>query len=517
MLIILPAIILMITSLSLVFLTLIRPDFRYHWLIATLGALLSVIVVLAWLPKLPFSFSIPAWKPQTLFLYSPTWLADDVSWPYAISLSTLGLATITTAIIRKITNEWNWANILFLVSMGLWTVTANNPLTLVIAWLALDITELATLLRTVKEEKSEEIIVGFSIRLGGVFLLLWASIISISSGSIMNFNEMPDGAGFFLLFASLLRLGVFPLQLPINNLVQRRGLITTLRLVSAASGFSLIARIPMTAFPSHILPYLISIAGLLTIFSGWIWFQSTDELAGRPYLISGLGLLSITASLLGNIKGSVTWGISLILSGGLLFLYSGRGKRTYWLLLMSIWGLSALPFSLTDSVWVNHTELSNLFLVPHIFGYSLILAGYFRHAFMRHGDIDITHEPRWVQVIYPVGLSILFIISLTISFWYWLQTRTIAQWWIGTITIILSTIFYFIFYKRMKNSNIFKLPKRKISTNIIPNIFWSIYRFIRQIITLLSSILEGDGGMLWSIVLLVLFISIISQAVQYSQ
>ena len=517
MIIVLPVLILLTTTIILVLLMLIKPGFRFHWLIAILGAFLSVVAVLFWQTNLAFIFSLPAWKPETIFLYSPSWLADDVSWPYGLSLTALGLATISTAVIRKLSTPWNWVSILFLVSIGLLTVSADNPLTLVIAWFAMDIAELATLLRMVKEEKSEELVVGFSIRLGGVFLLLWASIVSISSGSPLNFREMPESAGILLLLAALLRLGVLPLHLPINDSEQRRGIITTLRLISAASGLSLIARIPSATFPTPIIPYLIILIGLFTIFSGWRWLQSSDELAGRPYLISGFGFLAITAMLLGNLRGSVAWGISLILSGGLLFLNSSRGRSTSWLLFIGLWGLSALPFSLTASVWINHSDLNNLILIPHILGYSFILTGYLRHAFTQQGDIDIGQEPRWVQVIYPIGLSALPFIGITISLKDWFQTGSIGLWWVSSITLLLSFLIYLLFNRFIKTSIIMKLRYQPGKISFFSIVFWAIYHFIRRIISLLTSILEGDGGMLWSIVIIVLFISIISQVLQFSQ
>ena len=517
MLIILPVLILMVTTIILVLLILFKPGFRFHWLIAILGSILSVVAVFLWLTKLPFSFSLPPWEPQTIFLYSPSWLADGVSWLFAISLSTLGLATISTAVIRKLSNPWNWASILFLVSIGLLIVASNNPLTLVIAWLALDITELATLLRTVKEDKSEELVVAFAIRLSGVFLLLWASIVSISSGGPMNFREIPDRVGILLLFAALLRLGVFPLHLPIYDLEQRRGIITTLRLVSSASGLSLIARIPVTSFPSQFLPYLILITGIFTVISGWSWLRSNDELAGRPFLMSGIGFLAVTATLLGNPRGSAAWGICLILSGGLLFMNSIGGRSAYWLLGMSLWILSTLPFSMTASVWNNPSNINILLLIPYFLGFSLIFAGYFRHAFARPGDIDIKHEPRWVQVIYPLGLSVLPIVGILLGLTEWFQTRSIGSWWMSFITIILSLIIYYLVTRIIKPSIMKKLRYRPDMTNFFSIAFWRFYRFIRQIISLLTSILEGDGGMLWSIVILVLLISIISQTLQYSQ
>jgi len=515
MLIILPSIILMGISLMMVLLLLIKPGFRFHWLLASFGAILSVIAILLWKAKLPFTFSFPAWKPETIFLYSPSWMADGVSWPFALSLATLGFATITTAVVRKLTTAWNWAGILFLVSIGILTVSGNNPLTIVIAWFAIDITELAILLSTVKEEKSEEIVISFSIRLAGIFLLLWASIVSIANGSPLSFSEIPVKAVIILLLAGLLRFGIIPLHLPILDLDQKRGLLSTLRLISAASGLSLIARIPSSAFSNQLIPYLIIIFGLITLFSSWKWLKSADELAGRPYLISGFGFLAITAMLLGNSQGSLAWGVGLILSGGVLFLYSSRGRSTYWIMILSLLGISSLPFSLTSNVWLNYNDLTNLLLIPHYFGYSILLAGYFRHAFTHKEDFDIRLEPRWVQVIYPFGLSSLPLIGITIGFLDWLKIRSIGTWWINTISLILSLFIYILFIKILNPSKLLKLRYQPVNLGLYSSAFWAIYHFIRKFISLLTSILEGDGGILWSIVIIVLFISIISQVLQF--
>lgn len=517
MLIFLPAIVLFLTALTLLILILIKPEFRYHWLIAILGATLSVIGVFLWQAKVPHTFSLPIWKPESIFLYSLSWLSDDISWSYSLSLTALGLATIITAVLRKFTSTLNWVSILIFISMGLLSVTAENPLTLVITWFAMDIIELVTLLRIVKEDNSEKLIVGFSIRSIGIFLLLWASIVSISSGLPFSFREIPEKVGFLIMLSAFIRLGIIPSHLPIPERDQRRGIMTILRLVSAASGFSLIARIPSTAISSPFLPYLIIFIGILIIICGWMWMQSTDELTGRPYLIAGFGFLAISAMLLENSHGSAAWGISLILSGGLLFLHSSRGRNILWILIIGFWELSTLPFSLTAAVWQNYSNLNYLFLIPHLIGYAFILSGYFKHAFNQQGEINIGLEPRWVQVIYPIGLSVLPVIMFTISLKEWFQTRTFGLWWVGSIIVVLALIIYFLFNRYLKSPLVFKFQYQPGKVNFFTAIFWSIYHFFRRIITLLTSILEGDGGMLWSIVIIVLFITIISQLITIPQ
>ena len=93
--------ILLITAMVLLVLQLAAPNFRYNWLIATGGALLGWISVLAWQVQMPVSLQFPAWQPEVLFAQSPTFVGDGIAWTFALSLATLCLAIILTAVVRS--------------------------------------------------------------------------------------------------------------------------------------------------------------------------------------------------------------------------------------------------------------------------------------------------------------------------------------------------------------------------------------------------------------------------------
>ncbi|PIZ25978.1 MAG: hypothetical protein COY47_03035, partial [Chloroflexi bacterium CG_4_10_14_0_8_um_filter_57_5] len=225
------------TALTLVILRLARPNFKFSWLIAAGGAILALIAVFLWQMRLPQTLALPAWQPQAFFHYAPTWLADAISWPYALSLTALALAIVLTSVERANVNPMAWAGTFMLTALGLLAVTAENPLTLVLAWTALDLTELVTMLLSVEgESQSEGVVVAFAVRLAGTGLVIWASILSIAAGTPLNFIVTPARAGIYLLLAAGLRLGVLPLHLPYRQeRAMRRGFGTSLRLVLAAS------------------------------------------------------------------------------------------------------------------------------------------------------------------------------------------------------------------------------------------------------------------------------------------
>src|SRR5258706_4150316 len=93
--------------------------------------------------------------------------------------------------------------------------------------------------------RSQKVVIAFSTRAIGIGVLLWANIVSISSGNTFDFNSITPSAGLYLVVAAGLRLGVLPLHLPYSaESSLRRGFGTSLRLISAASSLVLLSHIP---------------------------------------------------------------------------------------------------------------------------------------------------------------------------------------------------------------------------------------------------------------------------------
>ena len=499
------------TSLVLMFLRFTNPKFRFSWLIALGGAALAFVSVILWQIKLPLSISIPFSPESRVLSNTLSWFADDRSWLYAISLVTLSLAAITTAIVRKNTDPMNWVGILVLVSFGLLSISADNPFTLAVAWIVIDIIEVILLLGMINSEDIERIIVTFTIRLIGIFLLLWASVLSHSSGLPLTFQEIPPNISLILILAIGIRIGFFNIHLPTRVPDQKRGVITTLLLVSTASSLFVLSRFQANTFPQVYVPYLTIITGIISVYGGLRWLFARDELNGRPNWILCLGFLSITAAITGNNLGSIALGSSLILIGGLIFLYSARGVHYTWIHILGIWVLSAFPFSLTSGTWLHFTLGMTIFLIPQLLGQSLLLAGFYRHTFDRSKDVFLGSEPRWLQLIYPIGLTILPVTGLIIGLWGWDGARRIGNWQISIVVMVLSILFYLVKEKIHFSKRISSKSKIVINLSIPSKFFWWTYYSIRQVINLITFTLEGDGGILWSIVLLVLFISLITK------
>jgi hypothetical protein len=514
MLILLPVILMLLTALGLLILRMVRPEFKFPWILAAGGATLALASVLLWQINFPHSISLPFQQLGTIFQTVPAWHADGISWTYALALTALATAGIWTSVVRSKNIPMSWAGTLALTALGVLAVTAENPLTLLLAWSAIDLFELIAMLRSTEgEEQIEGVIIAFAVRLVGTGLVIWADMVSVAGGSPLDFHSISPSSGIYLLGAVALRLGVLPLHLPYRKEdVVRRGFGTTLRLVSATASLALLAHIPAVSMKFTLTPYLLILAAIAGLYSGWMWLRSSDEILGRPFWILGLASLSIAEGLLGNPVGSVGWGVALILCGGVLFLFSAHRKNILWLPMLGLWVLSALPFSLTASSWQTGNAISWLFFLPFLPAQALLMAGYLRHI-IRPGETSLESQEKWVKIIYPAGLLILIATAFLLGLWGWPGARSAGPWWLAGAAVLLAAGFTILdrrFLFRMPSASISNQWTRIFRLEWVYSILKALYNFLRRIADTITGAFEGEGGLLWTFLFLILILSLLS-------
>jgi hypothetical protein len=513
MLILISCLLLFITALALAVLQTTQPNSRYAWLVAVGGAMLALISVFMWLAQAPFDLTLPAWQPRTVFVNPILFRADKLSWPFALSISALTLTILLTAITRSaVANSFTWAGTLALGGIGLLAVTANNPLTLLLIWGALDITELVTQLRSVEgPANNEKVVISFSTRVLGIGLLLWANIVSVAQGNTFDFQSISPGSGLYLVAAAGLRLGVLPLHLPYSpESILRRGIGTSLRLISAVSSLVLLAHIPAGSLNSTLTPILLGFAIIAALYGSWMWLRAPDELTGRPYWIIGLAALSVISALSGNPLGAVAWGCALILVGGALFLASIQQVWVNRALLVGVWSLSSLPFSLTASAWLGNLG----FFIPFVvMAQAFLIAGFIRHTLRSAGRDAPDSQPGWVNRFYPAGIFLLIAIQLLLGLTGWDGALQVGAW-LQALFIALITFGLVWATPRFRILNPLRAHWVSPATSgagILYNSLWTIYRILGRISEAISATLEGEGGIMWTLLFLALFISLLTQ------
>lgn len=530
MLILLPILLPILASVAILIIQRTQPRFGISYLVAIFASLANMGLVLYfhWAPPAPLA--IANWLPFPGQPGAIIFQLDTVSWPYAFAIASLAAAAILTAAARLAVRSIpsSWAGILLVSGTAILAIIAASPLALALAWTIVDLIELVLILGAVnKPQMSLQAVLSFSARLAGTFFLIIGMAVAQSSGQVLILVDPPQSSGVFLLIAAGLRLGVLPLHLPYTSEIPlRRGLGTLLRLASPASSLVLLGHLPVSVVPPEASPYLLIFAALAGLYGAGMWLAAENEINGRPYWMISLAGMCVASVIRGYPLASLSWGVALIISGGVLFLYSARERLTFIPLGITLLAFSGLPFTPNASGWsglvippINAPDL--IFLAAQV----LLMAGFIRHA-SKPGDALAPME-RWIQVVYPSGLFLLAGAGWLLAFIGWPQSLTIGTWWASVLAAVLTLVFGFWYLRlrpRLAEGQLekfwFVIVSRRaggilaiiLRLDWIYFLFGLLFRALQSIFQVTSDILEGEGGVLWVFVLLALMLSLIAGA-----
>jgi hypothetical protein len=545
----------LLTSLLMLVVHWTRPKFGSQWLLAVVGAIIAWAMVFLARLGMPQRVALFTWQPEALFPVSPSLLVDSTSWLFALGIATLVLSLTLTAVARIGTSnlasssvspdsgspitsvddsqppfaDWRaWAGSLILSGFGLVSVLSGNLITLLLSWAALDIVEVIILLSQLKQSVDrEKIMIAFSARLAGITMLLLGGIVIWSEGGLLTLAAVSPRAGPYLLLAAGLRLGVLPLHLPFaQELLLRRGLGTALRLIPAAASLILLARSATVGVEGPLLIYLLTFSALAALVGSIAWLVARDELIGRPSWILGMASLAVAGALRTQPQVCLAWGIAGIFSGSLIFMTSIRRRSLLPLALLGALGISALPFtpawygallyqSSAAEKLVISPSISALLSGSFLLAQAFLLAGYIRHSLrnvLNSAEIKGLGVERWVWIIYPVGLTLLPLIHIIIGWWFWPDTDHLPWigWFGGLIACGVATGVWYLSQRVIRPQADASIPRITsflgpvFSLNWLYRMVWVFYRISARLTALGSTILEGEGGILWTLVLLAL-------------
>lgn len=526
MLVLLPVALAVVGALAILILQRVRPSYGDSWLIAVGVALMvwGVMLALRWQENA--LVSLPAWWPvdRTVFF---TFQADRISWMYGFSLASLVMAVVLTAAVRlqqRIT-PWLWAEIFLLEAAGLLVVLSGSFTTLIFVWTIMDVVELIVMLQNMRQvHQSQAAVVSFMLRLSGTLLVVWGIVRSQAVGAPLNLNTIIPEAGILLLLGVGFRLGVVPLHLPYGEEPRlRRGLGTLVRLSAAASSLVVLARLPSQTISGQWYPFLLAFSALAALYGAAMWASARTEMDGRPYLLIALAGLAFACVIQGQPTASIAWGVGLILYGGLLFLSSVRVPRFFIIGLLGWLGLSGLPFTPSASGWAGlisqpFSAANSLFIVAH----ALLMLGYMRHV-LQSGSTTVLEEP-WVNTVYIAGLSGLILIGWVVVFFGQPAGLELGVWWASSISAVLAVGGWF-WFSRWQSKRLgsegggwFAVLAGRIGPWLgeALSLRWLyrglsfVFQLLQSLVSFLSMLLEGQGGVLWALLLLALLSTLIA-------
>lgn len=528
MLIFVPILLLLFGSITIAIIYHVKSRVGLTWLVAAGSSLVAWLIMALMRLYLPTTVPLINWEPEPLFNASPFLMVDYISWPYAITLITINIAFIFTDSARSKTNinPMHWAGSMAITAIGLMALLAGNPLTMVLAWALVDIVELVYLLSVQKDNRhNHRIILMYASRLLSLIMFTWATMVGWLEIGQFDIDNIPARSGVYFLIAAALRLGIIPLNLSfLNEPELKRGPRTLLRLAPIASSLSLLARVPADVIsirPYWMLPIQLLI-GFTALISALMWLLKEQELEARNSWYIALTSLALICAINGLAPTSRAWGISLLLSGSLLFLFDPPIKRLRFLLIPGLIGLLALPFTPANSGWQGLIGSSFNFLsLVAVIAHTLLVSGYIK--FMMSGQGSATGLESWSKISFPIGLIFIIQTQIAIGVIGWPGVFNSENWWVGMISLGVTSILVLLAW-RLRKSPINSSIKSRIEANqnvqkilntinSVTNLEWltrtisTLYRLASNVILTSATIIEGEGGILWALVFLILLFS----------
>lgn len=534
MLILLPVGLLLLASIIIFIVDLTRPKFGTSWLVASAAGILAWFMIFFFRLRLPTTLNLLSWNvPELNLIGHFSLLLDYDSWPYALALITIMLAAILSdaARTRYDSTPRAWTASLVITALGLFAIQSGTSLTMMMAWVLVDLLELFNLLRLQDTtEFNLRIIIAFGVRLSSIMLLFLGTMLGWAVSGDFDLTQIPSSVAIIFLLAAGLRLGVFPLNLPfLREPVLRRGTGNIIRMTSAATSLSLLARLPSNLLSpemSRWQPLFMGLLVLAALYAAARWISAVDEVEGRPYWLVAWASFATVSVLNGVPRASIPWGMALILPGSMLFFYYPRIQRINFLLLFGLVGLLGLPYTPAASGWAGIlgsgvSIWTLLLLVAH----AIMVMGYLEHALKPGGEAGALES--WARIVFPLALILIIQAIVALGLIGWPDAFTVGVWWLAAISNLLILTALILIRRFGVSAPYFQFPSSsmisKISTWLFPKIEpvfrlewvyrvgWGLYAFIGRILKVFSAILEGAGGILWTLLILVLLITLLTR------
>jgi len=241
--------------------------------------------------------------------------------------------------------------------------------------------------------------------------------------------------------------------------------------------------------------------------------RAPDELNGRAFWLIGMSSLAVAAALRANPVGAAAWGCATVLAGGALFLSSEQNKWLTRALFIGALGISSLPFSLTATGWNSGAPGSLLTLLAWpflIFAHAMLIAGFIRHSQRSTTRVSNEDQPIWGKNVYPIGISLLLLTTILLGLFGWRGSLQLGNWFVGLIASLLALGLLWL-TPRLRILNPVRAhwvrPADASWLDWGYQALWNLYHRLGRVSNTISNMLEGESGIMWTLLFLALFIS----------
>ncbi|MEX2161272.1 MAG: hypothetical protein WD751_05080 [Anaerolineales bacterium] len=503
MLLFLPAAILALTVLALVASNLQR-GFRSSWLLALGGATLAFISLIYLRLQLPqtTSFAFFGFGEGPHFFL--TFVLDEFSWPLALLIVSLFAGALLGEVRQAISAKWlSWAPGLVAAMACLLAVLSGDVLTTIFIWTLLDLVVYILLFTFITNAAERQTALQMlAVNLLASFLLLVAWTLSFYGQQL---NQ------FVILAAVVLRLGILTPHLVLRAPQSLRAdLSTMLLLTPAAAGIPLLARAGAMLEPAGSL--LLILILLPAVFCAATWLFGPLQKSSAAYWDLGAGSLAAASAIGGQGSAALAFGMLMLAGRALLPLMQLTGRLRIPLAIIGSLFLSGLPYTFSHGAAGLFAELawSTPFL---LLAYSAILAGWLRRA-LGEEPLPLPAEP-WMRTTQSLASSVIPIVLVLLGLGLlpsFSARQTFPLW--PALVALIGAWSLFLFQRTVR----FRIAPRPIQAlEWILSLRWLTLgiefagRLLANLMAMLSSLLEGEAGILWAMLFMAFLLSLVGQ------
>jgi hypothetical protein len=478
-------------------------------------ALLVWIVSLGLISIVPNVTSLSVWRPTILFASRLELHLDSIGWIFLYGTSTVIISVLFTDASRSDTvTSGSRSIILTYAALAMTAMLAGNLLTVVTSWALLDIWTFIVLLNMQGDVKSPSpIMARLAVNGGSVLLALAVTLIEGSGGGSSSltapFNS--PAAAVLLTLASLFRLGLLPPYVSDPHMpAGQRGLGALLRLLPPVVALAVLARMMNIGVPQEALPWLRLAGGIGVVVGGLRWSMHADIATGHPFLIlgvSGIGVLVASISSSGQGAPLTAAGFLLLMAGVILSLsevYAPYHRMWPGIAGLMLAGMPGTPGGVIADVLASEIigGGSILLALLSILGFIMIAAGSFRLIFLTAKSWSTADSLR--RMLFNLGLALPFFVSIGVGL------RMPGSFSLRALVIFVASValaYLVLFWLRRLPGIDVNRWNRLLSwldPSPIYNAIWNSGLYLIRAIRTLGDILEGEGAMLWMLVILVL-------------
>lgn len=281
------------------------------------------------------------------------------------------------------------------------------------------------------------------------------------------------------------------------------------RIFPAGISLMLICRGALLLDVSDLEPAIPVVVAVFTLMLGLIGFITRSKvISHRIWSLGILGLI-IGNALTGAPSGSLGWGLVFILAVSSIFLTIKDQFRSIPALIIAAIGILPIPYF---PAWTGVSLFSaGITGVLHGIGAGLILGSILWEAIKRATKAFQMDEP--IPLLYRLSPVIMLVTQVIITIPLLLVNpgkgifSLLITVWIPIPLIILSVVFR----DKVINSGLIQVEgEASKSLDLIPGVFSNLGEIGNRIVSFLSDIFEGEGGLIWALLIGFLLITLIT-------